>query len=347
MSNQPNTSTINPSPPPTPAAAESRYPIRVDSHAPTLAAHPIIGPAGRFEESTAVLPRRFPRFPGAHRQPAVWPTPTGASWQRQAHPAAAPPRPKIAPRWLLACGAAAAVVVAVVANIGLIIALAGTVGTSTTTTSTMAGSPTSSSLPASTTTAPLAATVSIDSLPALLLDATTVNTVEATTGIALNDDINSGKVFADLATDRPECAGILHPAMKGTLQGSGWLAARTQFFSDGDQYHWKHLISDAVIDYPNAELANKFAAQQAQAWNRCAGGSLTGTSSSDNATFWVGAVANNDGMLSVELTQEGGRGWACQRALTVRKNIVVDTRSCGHNRTDQAIKLATAIGDRI
>lgn len=35
------------------------------------------------------------------------------------------------------------------------------------------------------------------------------------------------------------------------------------------------------------------------------------------------------GTLSTSKVQEASNGWACQRALTVRNNVVVDVATCG------------------
>lgn len=189
--------------------------------------------------------------------------------------------------------------------------------------------------------------VTIDALPGLLPDPAVVNNIEGTTSIVLDPDPNGGNAFQDIQTDRPECQGIEHPAMLATLQGSGWMAAHSQVLHEPGK-DWNHLITNAVINFPNPRLANDFATKQAQAWARCDGRTLTGNAPSEAPITWsVGTTTNHNGMLSVLLTQEGDPRWGCQRALTTRNNIVVDTRSCGLQRTDQAVAIATKIADRI
>lgn len=189
--------------------------------------------------------------------------------------------------------------------------------------------------------------VAIDALPGLLPDPAVVNNIEGTTNIVLDPDPKGGNAFQDIQTDRPECQGIEHPAMLATLQGSGWMAAHSQVLHEPGNY-WNHLITNAVIHFPIPRLANDFATKQAQAWARCGVRTLTSNAPGEAPNTWsVGTTTNHNGMLSVLLTHEGDPRWGCQRALTARNNIVVDTRSCGLHRTDQALAIATKIADRI
>jgi hypothetical protein len=193
--------------------------------------------------------------------------------------------------------------------------------------------------------------VPMDALAGLLPDAATVNRIEGTTDITqqFGDD---PLIPFDVTTNRPECGSIEAPANKTALQGSRYLAVQTQFLRDGhggvgDEY--KHHISNALIYYPTAEAAAAYAAKQAAAWPACTGKSLTAHAAGDPelTIWWPGPVTNHDGILSVINAEEGGAGWACQRALTARNNVVIDTRICITNPTDQAIRFATSIADRV
>ena len=203
--------------------------------------------------------------------------------------------------------------------------------------------PTASGAP--TDTAP-PAPIPLSALPGLLLDVGTVNQIEGATDIALKPDPDNSRTFAGLNNDRPDCGGIQGPALEAALQSSGWIGVRTQMLQDPGAK--AHMIINAVINYPTAKAASDFAAHQAQAWARCSGATLHASAPEEPPSIWtVGTVSERDGMLSVTNIEEGGQGWACQRALTVRNNIVIDARSCGENRTDQAITAATRIAERV
>lgn len=71
------------------------------------------------------------------------------------------------------------------------------------------------------------------------------------------------------------------------------------------------------------------------------------TANAGPVTWSVGTVTSRDGVLTVVLTEEGAEGWACQRAMIARNNVVIDTRSCGFNTIDQAATIAKQIADRV
>ena len=46
-------------------------------------------------------------------------------------------------------------------------------------------------------------------------------------------------------------------------------------------------------------------------------------------------------------TREGGKGWACQRALTVSNNIAVDVAACSVNPAQAAVIIAHQIAAKV
>jgi serine/threonine kinase PknH len=293
------------------------------------------------QEVTAVLPRRFPGFGTHPPAPMMPPPPGGGGWQVPAYPPPAGPRGNRQRRWAW-IGGVTATLTAVTVCAGLLIA-ARTESEITPAHRPASAPPSIASTVTEPSQAPPAPTVPLDALPGLLLDAGTVNSIESATDIRQIPDPNTDTAYADLSSDRPECEGIQHPALTEALRGSGYLGVQTQSLR-GE----RHLVAQAVIDFPGAAAAAKFAARQAENWAKCNGKPMTlSTPSEGSATFTVGTVTNHDGMLAVVFTQEGARGWACQRALTTRNNIVIDTRSCGFNRTDQATAAAARMADRV
>ncbi|OBG66737.1 hypothetical protein A9X05_08535 [Mycobacterium sp. E3298] len=213
--------------------------------------------------------------------------------------------------------------------------------------STVLPAPKTSAAPVSPGPAPEAPTVPLSALPGLLLDVAMINSIEGATDIApAPDSGNDHTAYSGLTTDRPECGEIQAPALESELDGSGWIGVRTQSLQDRDGA--RHLNHSAAIYFGTAKAANDFAAKQAQAWPRCNGASLHLTTRREPTSVWTaGTATNRDGMLSITNTQEGAGGWQCQRALAARNNIVIDVRSCGENRTDQAITIATRMAERV
>ncbi|MGD1205476.1 sensor domain-containing protein [Mycobacterium seoulense] len=324
----PMTTTTHPAPGSDPAVPRSAY-----RPAPT----PSVAPG---DEVTTVLPRRPFGIAGPHAVPPAmhaWGPVPGYP------PAFAPARRRRQRTWAQIAVGAAVVVTLVVA--GLAINVAGS--PDDTATSTSMPAPTTSAAPIDPGPAPQTPTVPLSALPGLMLDVATINSIEGATDIGPSpDSANDNGAYSGLSTDRPECGEIQAPALESELDGSGWIGVRTQSLQD--PVGARHLNHSAAIYFATAKAADDFAAKQAQAWPRCNGASLRLTVHREPTSIWMaGTATNRDGMLSITNTQEGARGWQCQRALTARNNIVIDVRSCGDNRTDQAITIATRMAERV
>jgi hypothetical protein len=119
----------------------------------------------------------------------------------------------------------------------------------------------------------------------------------------------------------------------------------------GPSHHRRGRIVRAgqgVVSFPNPALATAFRDAQVAAWAHCQGGTVSLAMPGQVPQTWsVYDVQDRDGMLSAVDTQDGGQGWQCQRALTVRNNVVVDVRSCGFTDTESAQAIAATIRDRV
>ncbi len=330
----PMTNTTHPAPGSAPAVPRSAY---------RPAQAPLMRP-GPAEEVTTVLPRRPfgvagpPPVPPARPGMPTWGSVPGYP------PAFTPARRQRQPKWAQIAVGAAVVVTLVIA--GLLINVAGS--PDDTAASTLMPAPTTSAPPISPGPAPQAPTVPLSALPGLMLDVATINSIEGATDIAPSPDSgNDNTAYGGLSTDRPECSEIQAPALQSELDGSGWIGVRTQSLQDRAG-GVRHLNHNAAIYFATAKAANDFAAKQARAWPQCNGASLHLTVNREPTSIWIaGTATSRDGMLSITNTQEGAGGWQCQRALTARNNIVIDVRSCGENRTDQAVTIATRMAERV
>lgn len=324
-----------------PAPTASSAPMHTGYQPPPM---PTIGP-GPGEEVTEVLPRRPLGFAGGP-PPARPLTPAPHAWGPGPGypPAFAPPRRQRFPLWARIAAAAAAVVAIVGA--GIVINVASSpddMGSPA-----LTRSPSPSTTQASPTPTPqAAATVPLSALPGLLLDVATINSIEGATNIVPTPDAGSDDVaYSGVSTDRPECGEIQIPALEPELDDTGWVGIRTQSLQDPKLV--EHLDNSAAIYFTTAKAASDFVAKQAQAWPKCNGATLHLLERGQPSSIWMAStVANRDGMLSIINTQEGAGGWQCQRAMTARNNIVIDVRSCGNNRTDQALKIAARMADRV
>ncbi|OOK65240.1 pknH-like extracellular domain protein [Mycobacterium kansasii] len=259
-------------------------------------------------------------------------------------PGFTPARRRRLPRWgQIAAGTAAVVAVA---GSGLVIHAAGSSDHNTASVI-RSSAPIPPTAPIDPGPAPQPPTVPLSALPGLMLDVATINSIEGATDIApIPGDVGKDDyAFNGVSTDRPECSEIHVPALDVELDNTGWVGVRTQVLADPKGA--THVNHSAAIYFATAKAANDFAAKQAQAWPKCNGATLHVSERGYPGSIWIaGTATNHQGMLSITNTQEGGGGWQCQRALTARNNIVIDVRSCGESRTDQAITIAARMAER-
>jgi hypothetical protein len=91
-------------------------------------------------------------------------------------------------------------------------------------------------------------------------------------------------------------------------------------------------------------LAQQFFNQAKPRWSACANRPLTITQPGDDPVAWTfGQLAATDTTLSLVQTLDGGHGFACQRAVGVRNNIIIDTLWCGFDTANQAGEVVNKI----
>jgi hypothetical protein len=57
----------------------------------------------------------------------------------------------------------------------------------------------------------------------------------------------------------------------------------------------------------------------------------------------LGELVATDTALTITQTLGGGDGFACQRAMGVRNNVIIDTLWCGFDTTNQAGEVVAKI----
>jgi hypothetical protein len=109
-----------------------------------------------------------------------------------------------------------------------------------------------------------------------------------------------------------------------------------------------------VVLFPSAEQANAFFTASTQKWPACADHEDTTPADGDNppVTWKVGPVSNTNGVLSVNIkvsaTKNGQTASQnCQRALTVRNNVVIDTQACTTIAGNAAVAIANQIAGKV
>ena len=180
-------------------------------------------------------------------------------------------------------------------------------------------------------------------LPALLLTPDAIDSLLGTSGLMIDRD--SSEPLAGTA-DLPECMGMVAPAESAAYSQSGWVALRVQQLrQSGEQF--QNDVTQAVVSFPSAAAANSFIDTATDRWSSCAGKSVSATLGDGLSQTWqVATPSNTDGMLTVSTTNPAV-GWGCQRAVTARRNVVIDVRICSATGSSRAPDLATRIGQNI
>jgi hypothetical protein len=113
-------------------------------------------------------------------------------------------------------------------------------------------------------------------------------------------------------------------------------------------------VNQFVVSFPSAKEASAFFTTSAQQWSACANRQFTAPGDADapDIAFTVGQVTNANSTLSSAITanmSKNGKSLttACQRALTTRDNVVIDTSGCRKDPGDLAVKVATQIAGKV
>lgn len=180
--------------------------------------------------------------------------------------------------------------------------------------------------------------IPVSALDGLLLDSSLINSELGATSMKVWFNAKAMWDWSKNVADT-NCLAVDGPAQDKVYSGTGWTAMRGQRLDDSvdDSKKRKHYAIQAVVAFPSARDANTFYNNQVQSWNSCSNRRFSDVSPNQPDTVWtVAGVSNNDGTLSTSQVQEGGDGWTCQRALTVRNNISIDVVTCAYSQSGSA-----------
>jgi hypothetical protein len=211
------------------------------------------------------------------------------------------------------------------------------------TTSSLATSTAASRDATSTSSAPLP-TVAPNRLDALLLTGPEAETVMGAGTLSPRT-----AVFHELDGARtaspPDCLGARWPAQKSAYQGSGYTAI--SLLELDPEAKTDTYVQQAIATFPSQDQALAFVTKSAEAWKACAGQNIVATGGSDTLRWTFGDVSGEPPKIAVLLTQEAGRGLACQHALSAVSNIVIDINTCGYQIGGQAGELVDLVATKV
>jgi hypothetical protein len=234
-----------------------------------------------------------------------------------------------------------------VAAFALALVLAGISALAIGCTTTVSGRP----VPADNSGPPILHPVSVSALDGLLLDTNEIN--KSLNAGAMKVWFSASEMWDwSSGVSDNNCLAVDGPAQDRVYAGTGWMGVRGQRLDDSVDGSPKrnHYAIQAVVAYPSAREAKALYDSSVRSWAACANRRFSDAPHGRNQTVWTVADTHEvSGTLSTSEVQEGGGGWACQRALTVRNNIAIDTVTCayflaGGSAVDIAERIAAKVG---
>ncbi len=200
-------------------------------------------------------------------------------------------------------------------------------------------------------------------LAGLLLKPAQIDSALGVTGTTVDKPIehpntdSPADVFPATYKFPDECLFIMGAAEEAVYKGSGNTAVRGESVvaprqSGSDDPTPK--VIQAVVLFPSADQANAFFTASSRHWSACANRQDTAGGEGDSAklTWKVGAVSNATGVLRTIVDLSLGSGaqsmtQSCQRALTVRNNVVIDTAAYRKDPGNVAVDVAEQIAGNV
>jgi outer membrane murein-binding lipoprotein Lpp len=121
---------------------------------------------------------------------------------------------------------------------------------------------------------------------------------------------------------------------------SGWTALRDQIAREPgeDNDHW---VEQTVVLYPSADKAQKFFDDSKSSWQGCSGYSVSVDDAAATYLWLIDSLTADDRLITQMTAQEDAKGWACQHAMSVVSNVIIEAWACGYTINDQGALIAT------
>jgi hypothetical protein len=209
-----------------------------------------------------------------------------------------------------------------------------------------AAAPTTAEAPSSPSTEPpLESPVEDGDLVGLLPTPHEVARIMRVERLASIDKMNGPGMFSDLA-DPAECIGVVIPDARAAYAGSGMHVNYVQAWSDPDSRALS-AIQTGVTTFDSSSDAQAFVDQQSTTWATCSLKPVVVNPDNEHRETWDASdVATQGGTLVAHLSVRHVPG-RCERALSARRNVVIDVITCSQNPDGTATALTSAVTKRL
>lgn len=192
---------------------------------------------------------------------------------------------------------------------------------------------------------PPAGPVDDSALPALVPEVASVTQVMGAGQLEVMPKLNGPGMFTD-QTNPPQCTGVVVPAARVAYDPAGPRATFVQALRDADE-NQLHTVFDGVTTFSTESAATAFVSQQAATWQGCRVGPIVLSLKDNKPLPWtVQDVALRGDILTATVAPQNGSG-TCQRAVTAKRNVVIDVMTCSDNAGAAATTLASRIVQRL
>lgn len=186
-------------------------------------------------------------------------------------------------------------------------------------------------------------------LSGLLLSVDDVNSIGHTSGMAVRGPVTEMSRSEGLDSD-VNCVDAHAPLQEAVYQGSNWQAVQGQVLDDAPtpDAPIHHLLVQAVVAFGDVDAAQHFFGQAKQHWSACSNRPVTVSRPDHPPVTWNnGALVATDTTLTMVNTVENSDGEACQRAIGLANNVIIDTAWCGTDISNQGNQVVNKITDSI
>lgn len=170
--------------------------------------------------------------------------------------------------------------------------------------------------------------VPMSALEGLLLSADEVNTLMEADGMTAHPPVTTMSDHRNLLPNL-NCLGAWQ-VDESAIYGDHWTAMRQVLLRAPDNDDWDNLLVQSVVIFPSTQDAADFLDQSADRWSKCTNHHVNITLNGQPLPKWTsGDLTEADSELTLPFTRvDGNQTRACQRALAVAANLVMDIQAC-------------------